>query len=461
MKLNQPPKPIYTHEGAKATRINSEQQLRRSVLGCLLWESEFYSDGESIAKRIADTIPLVAAEKVAAIAIEARSQMNLRHVPLLICSEMLKHERHKALVGTTLRDVIQRPDELCEFLAIFSRDRTGTKKLGKIPNQAKKGLAAAFQKFDRYSLSKWSKDGAIKLRDVLFLCHPKPKDDEQAKLWKDLAENKLTEPDTWEKELSAGKGEGKLESWTRLLSEKKLGALALLRNLRNFTEAKVDECLVKERLEDMKTDRVLPFRFISAARYAPQYEPQLEQAMFKNLSELERLKGRTALVIDTSPSMWQANISAKSDMDRFEAAAALAILAREVCEDVRIYAFNEKAYTVPPRRGFALRDALSATKGGYSCGGLAVDAANKEGYDRIIVLTDGQWHVMGASGKLDWQCESGDAQKVSPAPLTAKAYMINVASSQNGVGYGKWISLDGFSESIVRFIQMSEAGDLD
>ena len=31
----------------------------------------------------------------------------------------------------------------------------------------------------------------------------------------------------------------------------------------------------------MKTDRVLPFRFLAAARYAPQWEETLERAMFR------------------------------------------------------------------------------------------------------------------------------------------------------------------------------------
>ena len=36
----------------------------------------------------------------------------------------------------------------------------------------------------------------------------------------------------------------------------------------------------KRGLKEMKTARVLPFRFVAAARYAPQWETPLEQAMF-------------------------------------------------------------------------------------------------------------------------------------------------------------------------------------
>ena len=47
--------------------------------------------------------------------------------------------------------------------------------------------------------------------------------------------------------------------------------------------------------------------------------------MFRSLKKQPALPGTTALVVDTSPSMWMARLSRNSDMDRFEAAAGLAI----------------------------------------------------------------------------------------------------------------------------------------
>ena len=83
---------------------------------------------------------------------------------------------------------------------------------------------------------------------------------------------------TWEVALSSGAD--KREAWDRLLREQKLGALALLRNLRNMREAGGgSESLVLSALGSMSTTRVLPFRFLAAARYAPQWEAALEQAM--------------------------------------------------------------------------------------------------------------------------------------------------------------------------------------
>jgi 60 kDa SS-A/Ro ribonucleoprotein len=259
---------LRTHEGAPAVAITPEQALRRSVLACMLWESQFYEDGVEIASRIRELVPQVEPARVAALAIEARVQMKLRHAPLFLVREMARHATHRGLVAETLARVIHRADELAEFVAIYWAD-------GRAPlsGQVKKGLAAAFPKFGEYALAKYDRAGAVRLRDVLFLCHAKPRDAEQAAVWKRLVDGTLATPDTWEVALSTG-GD-KLASWERLLAERKLGALALLRNLRNMKEAGVSEELVLAALGAMKTDWVLPFRFLAAARYAPQWEEAL------------------------------------------------------------------------------------------------------------------------------------------------------------------------------------------
>src|ERR1700760_1287745 len=137
------PRAKQTHEGAPAKNISAEQQLRRSVLACMLWENEFYEDGVAIAGRIRELVPKVEAAKVAALAVEARTAMKLRHAPLLLVREMARHATHRALVAETLARVIQRADELAEFVAIYWSS-------GKQPlsGQVKKGLAAAFTRFD-------------------------------------------------------------------------------------------------------------------------------------------------------------------------------------------------------------------------------------------------------------------------------------------------------------------------
>jgi 60 kDa SS-A/Ro ribonucleoprotein len=442
-----------THEGAPAAVISAEQALRRTVLSCMLWEGEFYEDGVQVAGRIHDLVPQVDAEKVAALAVEARERMKLRHAPLLVVREMARHATHRGLVAETLARVIQRADELAEFVAIYWAG--GRQPLSA---QVKKGLAAAFGKFDEYALAKYDRAGTVRLRDVLFLSHARPLDEAQAALWKRLAANELATPDTWEVALSAaGRADGaggKREAWDRLLAERKLGALALLRNLRNLHEAGVDEKLVLDALAGMKTDRVLPFRFLAAARNAPQWEQPLETAMFRSLEKREvdkrdvdgraaKLAGHTVVLVDVSGSM-ESPLSRSSEMRRMDAAYGVAILLREMAEKVTIYTFSDAAKRVPARRGMALRDALEQSQ---PHGGTYLGAALKQvesecagAYDRMVVITDEQSHD-------------------SVGTPEAKGYVINVASNRNGVGYGAWTHIDGWSEAVVDYIAELESSE--
>jgi hypothetical protein len=433
---------LRTHEGAPARAVTAEQALRRTVLSCMLWEGEFYEDGVQIAGRVHELVPKVDAAKVAALAVEARGKMKLRHAPLLLVREMARHATHRALVGETLECVIQRADELSEFVAIYWAG--GRQPLSA---QVKKGLAAAFGKFDEYALAKYDRAGTVRLRDVLFLSHARPVDEAQAALWKRLAENELATPDTWEVALSAaGRGDGqeKREVWERLLAERKLGALALLRNLRNLHAAGVSEELVLSALAALKTERVLPFRFLAAARNAPQWEEALETAMFRALeTRTGKLAGHTVVLVDVSGSM-ESPLSARSEMRRTDAAYGLAILLREIAEKVTIYTFSDRAQRVASRRGMALRDALEKSQphsGTYLGAALKqVEGEVREGYDRLVVITDEQSHDS------------------VPAPKGV-GYVINVASAQNGVGYGAWTHVDGWSEAVVDYIAELESGE--
>ncbi len=97
-----------THGGGLAVTISKEQELRRSVLATLLWEDQFYEEGESIADRVKSLIPMVSPEKVAALAVEARTKMRLRHMPLLLAREIARIPSHRHLVASTLSTIIER-----------------------------------------------------------------------------------------------------------------------------------------------------------------------------------------------------------------------------------------------------------------------------------------------------------------------------------------------------------------
>src|SRR5262245_15214412 len=461
------PTPV-THEGAPAKRISHEKQLRRSVLACLLWENTFYEEGVEIAQRIYDLAMQVDPEKVAALAIEARHAFKLRHAPLMLLVALTKTAagRPDGLIRKTIVDVISRADELTEFLAIYHKMGAKTES-----GQVKKGLAAAFNKFDAYQVAKYNRDGAWKLRDVAMIAHVKPRDSEHALLVAKLvnkeafpdatkssgfkvaeavgAENfgKLAAPDTWEVNLSATKGdaEKKTEYWAGVVAKTAsdgfvkgcLGYLALLRNLRNIVGAGVDVALVEKAiLKRQGAKMVFPFRYVAAARAVPQLEPVIDQALIAAVDEAFKLPGTTVICVDNSGSMY-CPMSAKSDLHRIDAAAALASVASG--DRIRVIGFATQAQELPYRKGMAGIDVVKNGPSGGTDIGKADELANSLNPDRILGLTDERSHTR------------------VPKPKAKHNYMINVASYQNGVGYGDgWVHIDGFSEAIFRYIAEAE-----
>ena len=147
------------------------------------------------------------------------------------------------------------------------------------------------------------------------------------------------------------------------------------------------------------------------------------------------MDGRTLVLVDVSGSM-DARLSVKSDLTRMDAAATLAAI---LPGKVRLFTFSNAVVEVPARRGMAGVDAIlrSQPHGGTELG-KAVAQMNTIPHDRLIVITDEQ------------------ACSPVPDPVAAKAYMINVASARNGVGYGPWMHIDGFSENVLTYVRAHE-----
>ena len=156
------------------------------------------------------------------------------------------------------------------------------------------------------------------------------------------------------------------------------------------------------------------------------------------LGNEEPLKNTVALLVDISGSM-NNGISRKSEVMRYDVAAGLAVLLREICEDIKLYAFNEELREIPARRGFALRDAISKSVGGGTKMWESIRSAAKDRRNRVmIVITDEQ---------------TTDSGKYSDANSDLLV-IINVASYQNGVGYEKdVVHINGWSDSVIHWLR--------
>lgn len=454
-----------THEGAVVPRQTPMQELRRTVSACLLFEDSFYESGVDIAQRLRDLALKVLLVDVISLAVDVRVNGGLRHAPLYLLNAALDHpQRSEPDHARALRRAIKivcgsRADMPGELLAMYWKD--GKRPIAKV---LKQGLVDALRDFSPYQLSKYAARGAIRLRDVLFLTHAKPKDAAQAAIWKHLADDTLQPADTWEVALSAGAD--KKATFERLLSEGKLGELAILRNLRNMHDAGVNQYAVFSALWALRQrpDRrpLLPFQFVAAARAVPQWEPDIELAMMQSIGGYAGtqekdgggcysgvingarflLPGTTAILVDMSGSMCDL-LSSKSTLKRADAAGALAILLREICERPDVYRFNNTCEVVPARRGFALRDALGKVGGPTNIGAALWSVfrchPQTDKIDRVIVITDEQ-----------------SESSLPPLPAHTTGYVMNVAANRNGVGWGNWVTISGFSENLVRFIVENE-----
>ena len=449
----------YTHEGAKTIKSSPEKELRRAVLCCMLWEDTFYESGEDIGSRIQRLAAQCSPEFIAKLTDEARNIYRIRHASLWLAVGALKGGGKHA--EETLFNAIQRPDEITESLAMYwkSNPRGNT---AKVPRAWMRAVSRCFlEKFDEYQLSKYNKtDNEITLKDAYFLAHPmayakrhtKGLSQKKENLFKRLVEDKLQVADTWENKLSAGSGkttkEQKSQSFEDLLKRNKMGGMAVLRNLRNMREAGVDKKLVAERLiGGAHKNPSLPFRYLAAAQQVPQWEDIIDQAMlasFEGNKMMPQFEGNTVVLVDVSASM-NAKLSAKSIMRRADAAASLAIFAREASADCRVFHFGTRCAEVPARRGMALRDAVCQNNGiGHGTMiNLAVDYVNKnvKSYDRLILITD-------------MQTSAYDSKFPKPK---GKGYMLNVAPYENAIGFGHFMHIDGWSEQVVRFVAESES----
>jgi hypothetical protein len=448
------------YEGAEAYKLNPKMELYSAVAATSLSDT-FYEKADERLTRIRALIAQTDAAFVAKLAVYAREKMYLRSVPLAIAVELAKANSGKAEVGKTVARVVQRADEITELLAYYqlANNRTGVKKLNKLSKQVQKGLAVAFNKFDEYQFAKYNRDAEVKLRDALFIVHPKAKDEAQQLLFNKIAKDELKVADTWETKLSAtGQNEfaneaekltAKKEAWEEMIMSGKMGYMAVLRNLRNILDAKVSDpaiakvCSYISNPNAVAKSKQFPFRFVSAYRelknnnsgYTAQVLDALENAVAASAANIAGYDSNTRVVVavDFSGSM-QSPMSAKSSVQKYEAGLILAMLLKSRCKNVVTGIFGDtyKIISVPSKSILANVDAFGARVGevGHSTYGYKVIADlvdRKEIVDKVMVFTDLQMYNSNGNYGNTIATEWKKYKAIAPG---AKIYLFDLA------GYG-------------------------
>lgn len=413
------------YEGADAFKLNPQMELYSLVCTSTLEPKFYVPDTQATLDRLRDLVEKNDPLFVAKLAIYAREQMYLRSIPLVLAVEMAKAGFKKdGVVEKTVQRVIQRADELAEILGYYqlANKRQGTKKLGKLSKQIQRGVAEAFGKFDEYQFGKYNCDADVTLRDAMFLCHPKPKSAEQKELFKKIAEQTLEVPYTWEVELSK-LGQQEFETpderraafrakWEELIESKKLGYMALLRNLRNILMADVADKRLGMALsylsnpDAVRKSKQLPFRFLSAYRELENARllssgmvmDALEDAMKVSVENIQGFSYDTSMLIacDVSGSM-KTPISPRSSVRQYDIGLVLGMMLRNKCKKVitGIFGTDWKPVQLPSdpilantRNLDRLSNQVGRSTNGWKIIQRLID--DKQNIDKVMIFTDRQ-----------------------------------------------------------------------
>lgn len=431
---------ITNHEGAKAYKLSPEMELYTAVVTWSLNDS-FYEKDETRLERLRALIIQCSPVFVGKLAVYARTKMYMRSAPLVLVTELAKIHSGDDLVARVADGVIGRADEITELLACYEmlNGRTGAKKLNRLSKQMQKGLSVAFNRFDEYQFAKYNRDGAIKMRDALFLVHPRAKDDAQQQLFNKIAGDTLQTPYTWETELSAlgragfdsdeAKALAFRAKWEELIDSNKLGYMAMLRNLRNIQEAGVSYAHFKkvcDRLADadeVAKAKQFPFRYLAAYRelmaqdtpatrlvkkltnlvqghkgYTGELLDALENAVKASAANIKGFdhETRVLLACDVSGSM-QTPISAKSKILLYDIGLMLAMLLQSRCKNVEVGMFGNtwKTISVPRNQILGNVQEFYRREGevGYATNGYLVVRdllLRRVKMDKVMLFTDVQ-----------------------------------------------------------------------
>lgn len=378
-----------TFNGGTAERLSAKQELIKLAL-ISFFQNDFYEKEQEKLKRVISYVLLVPVEFTYALAKWSR-EYGLRTINHILIVEAMRKDRTENTPGSRERiraaiDNLRRPDELMDIVGYYAISSGQSLNQIVLTNPLRLALKARLEKFSEYQLAKYKGTGDFNLYDLVNLTHPK------SEAITKLMNGTLSPADTWEVELS--KNGNTKESWTRLLAEEKLGALATIRNLRNMLNVGVDPT---EYLKTINWKDVFPFQAIQALDVLANegisngsiYDVIMEniKTSFKNIAEC--YEGKIAIGVDLSGSMYGTQVSSLSSLDRAKMAIYYGELLREIT-GADLYFWGSAC--VPYTDGMSINEmyAIPGRQGWGTHISTLTDVCEGKDYDYLIVLTDEQ-----------------------------------------------------------------------
>lgn len=483
-----------TLEGGDGWAKTPEAELFTLAASNMVGEDTFYETASDRDARFVKLVHAVTQDNptwVAGFAAYLRSELLMRSASVVVASE------YAAAGGANGRAVIasvcQRPDEPAEVLGYW-RSTHGKA----IPKPVKRGVADAATRLytERATLRYDGKSKGLRLADVIDLTHPTPKAPWQSDLFKYLLDNRrhgdgspaeslnvirsdrylmdmpeanrrayLRFPQGRDMLATAGWGWERLAGWLPggmdaeawEFAIPNMGAMALVRNLRNFDQARIPEAAVDAVIakitnpEQVKNARLFPYQVWSAYKNAPtdNWRRALGKTLALTTANVPALDG-TLVVIDTSGSMQQA-VSGRSEIARVEVAAVMAMVtaARSKPVDVVIYGQGHGALQITDG-GSVLGNVagvcrLLGTVGHATYGHTAIAAHfDHARHKRVVMFTDDQQADVGVD--------------LSHVPLIYTVDLAGYGASSLESGQRGRHRLAGFSDATFRVMAALEAG---
>lgn len=346
-----------------------------------------------------------------------------------------------------------------------------------IPNGLKKTLRSILQGFDELTLAKYRMESRqVKTVDVVNLTHA------NSRAINKLCQGKLTTSgETWESIIS--KEGSTTESWLKALDV--MGHMAILRNLRNFVQARVPAKLFMDKLlltcEDAKQ---LPFRYYSAylalkglGDVPPQVLDGIESCLEKSLGNLPKFSGRTISLCDNSGSAQGATTSTLGTMRVSSIGNLTGILTGMCAEEGYLGVFGDGLEVKPVRKNSSVFDQLEAADevaariGQNTENGIWMffDKAIREGerYDNIFVYSDmqaghGGLYGLNQNQYRDYRYQGSNHIDVAALVKTYRekvnpyvnVFLVQIAGYEDTLVpefYPRTFILGGWGEGLLRF----------
>ena len=446
-----------------------------SILFTSFLKDQFYRTEKETIIVIKNLIASMSDKKfIAKAAIYARNVFGMRSITHLTAAELAANVRGESWLRKFINSVVRRVDDMSEILAYYIAnygELNSKKRLAKMPNALRRGLADAFSKFTAYHLAKYKMESRdVSLIDLVNLVHPKPTKQNAGAL-KALVNGTLGPADTWESALSkTGQiaedeeelKELKSSAWFKLLSENKLGYLAALRNIRNICAQSPESmpllCKVLTNPESIKKSLVFPYQIIKAQEVVlsegmnnRQILTALNTALELTCKNIPEFTGKTLICLDDSGSMGDLY----NNKSPFSMGSLFAAMLFKSDNDCDLMMFSDDARLVKdinPLDSIAtIRTRIGEHRTSRGTNFHAPFQRAVKAYDRMIFLSDEQ-------GWIEYDTPVNDLRRYERV-YNCKSYIYSWDLS----GYGNMqfpedrvIALAGFSDRIFDLMRNAE-----